>query len=211
MFGLIKDAQGQALLRLDGLGPEGEKRESPTKTLKGWEEHKRGSPEVIWVLIAPMVKCSLRGICPAHASWHVVRLKSPVKDTHLFWGMATKPSSCSSRSKASILPACQGRSSDAQHGRYLHSSFWVQAGAAAGACYKCCFLSVCSQMLLYQEPDYKKSKQGERSPPILSQHIKQPADISNPQAQEFIVLISEQRSAHQTAAWACPRCWHLSC
>lgn len=52
-------------------------------------------------------------------------------------------------------------------------------------------------MLLYQHADDERSKLGERSPPILSQYIKQLADISNPRVQEFIVLISEQCSAHQ--------------
>lgn len=52
-------------------------------------------------------------------------------------------------------------------------------------------------MLPYQHADDERSEPGERSPPVLSQYIKQLADISNPQVQEFIVLISEHCSAHQ--------------
>lgn len=57
--------------------------------------------------------------------------------------------------------------------------------------------SACTRLLQWQRADDEKSKRGERSPPTLSQHIQEPADISSPHVQGFAVLISEQSSGQQ--------------
>lgn len=121
---------------------------------------------------------------------------------------AKMSSSCSwsAASPSTLVMQQQG----AWHGDFLHGVLRVQAVAALLNGIDAASFSVCSWMLLYQWVDDERREQGERSPPILSQHIKELADISNSQAQEFIVLISEQCSVHKTAVRSCPRYWHLS-
>lgn len=149
----------------------------------------RVCPAVIWVLVAPLVPGSLRGALPCPASGGNTL------------GCSQAAALAEDRSGLCKTHACPGEWQGDRAPCAALAPLWsarvsrappAELAAAAAAPSPCE-----GRFLPASGADEEKGKPGERSPPTLPQHIKEPADISTPHVQEFAVLTSGVQGSGQ--------------